>query len=332
MGSSILPDHIEENRLTIAQGSTSASVQSLGIHNVSGGSIVRTKQALRNAGRNDIIGPTMTFERKQLQSMNDAEGLKILLRSYNCSVLTITHKNRKVMLNVSEINLPEKVSDELSNPHLGGEDAREWLEGEKSSLATNETDLLSIAWCSPQMRKLANAFPHSLSIDGTHKTVVINNMTHLTVTVKTSFGSTFVILRVFIPNQQTWMFRYILMVVIPNLLGNNICQKVKSFITDGDPQLCGIVDYAITTLYRNAKRKRCTWHVIDRMMEKYRTRFTVKKSVSKNFNTVFSRLLQRWLYTWYKPGGGINSEEEYLVSKAILLCLLDSNDIKGKFV
>ena len=50
-----------------------------------------------------------------------------------------------------------------------------------------------------------------------------------------------------------------------------------------------------------------------------------------NFISTYSILQKRWLYTFYRPSGGINSEEEYIVSKSILMGLLDSCVIKSKF-
>lgn len=331
ISSSQLPAEIEQKRQIMSLATRSPSSQASGVRKVSGGTVTRTKQAMANAGIKDTTSLNDNkFTKKYLQSMDSAEELTSLLHEHECTVLTITNKKANVSMNVSnKKEASAKVACEsLGDPNLIGDAARQWIEDEKSCLSSSESDLLCIAWCSPAMYKMARAFSQSLSIDGTHKTVTIDNMVHLTVTVKNSFGKTFVVLRFFIPNQQVWMFRYVLMVAIPNLLGKDICSQINIIVTDGDPQLCQIVDLAILQLYTSAKRRRCTWHVIDRGMDKYRSQIPLKKGVSKNFGLVFQRLLQRWLYTWYRPGGGITSMEEYEVSKAILFAVLDSDMVR----
>ncbi|GFH50137.1 hypothetical protein CTEN210_06613 [Chaetoceros tenuissimus] len=295
----------------------SPSNQAAGVRKISGGSVHRTKQAMTNAGIKDTTSlEDDKFTRKYLQNLDSAEELSSLLHEHECTVLTITNKKDNVSMNVSnKKEASVKVACEsLGDPNLTGDAARQWIEDEKSCLSSSDSDLLCIAWCSPAMYKMARAYSQTLSIDGTHKTVTIDNMVHLTVTVKNSFGKTFVVLRFFIPNQQLWMFRYVLMVAILNLLGKDLCAQVNIIVTDGDPQLCQIVDLAISQLYTSAKRRRCTWHAIEKGLDKYRSRLPLKKGVSENFGMVFERLLQRWLYSWYRPGGGINCKEEYEVS------------------
>lgn len=111
----------------------------------------------------------------------------------------------------------------ISDPTTGqiNEDtaaAANWVKETKSSLSKSHEDLICLAWTSKDMMRLANAFPQSLSIDVTHKTVKIDGLSLLTMTVKDSFGKTTVIMRLWIPNQRQWMFRYVLLKVIPKLL------------------------------------------------------------------------------------------------------------------
>ena len=179
--------------------------------------------------------------------------------------------------------------------------------------------------------RLANAFSQSLSIDATHKTVKIDGLSHLTVTVKDSFGKTTVVLRLWIPNQKEWMFKYVLNVVIPKLLGDRYCKRVKAICTDGDPFLIRMVNLSISTMYTNAVRIPCAWHIIDRPMVAARSRFSPRKSVSNYFIEWFCRLLRGWLFTWMRPSGGIYTKEEYLVSRSLLLAFLDSNALSKHF-
>lgn len=333
MGSSKLPEFIEENRMIMSLATGSAVAQARGVRTLSAGQFNITKQAMKNAGKKDTQDLNESkFTKEYLQSIDSAEEMKELLHYHGNTVLIIKKKEAETSNSTIDDVIPTStvkmsVSDSTSDINI------EDIEKMTKELDTSDAeDLLCIGWCSPNMKKMAQAFPQSLSIDGTFKTVQVDNMTHLTVTTKNTLGKTVVVLRLFIPNESKWMFRYVLMVAIPNLLGKDICKKVRSIITDGDPQLCEIVDYAIQNLYTNAKRRRCTWHVIDRLCEqKYRTRFTIKNGVSKHFLTVFLRLLQRWLYTWYRPGGGVHSNEDYQVSKALLFAMINSKGIKAKF-
>ena len=65
------------------------------------------------------------------------------------------------------------------------------------------------------------------------------------------------ILRVFMPNQQSWMFRWIFSVVFPRLIPKQILHKIKIVIMDGDPQEYGQIDNTIETVIPNARRTRC---------------------------------------------------------------------------
>lgn len=66
-----------------------------------------------------------------------------------------------------------------------------------------------------------------------NKTVHIDGLSPLTVTSKDAFGKTHEFLRFWIPNLKTWMFKYVLQ-AIPELIGTNVCLKVRAFISDGE--------------------------------------------------------------------------------------------------
>ena len=70
-------------------------------------------------------------------------------------------------------------------------------------------------------------------IDTTEKT---NNEKRplLTAGGKDVNGKMFIFLRVFMPNQQSWMFRWVFSVVFPRLIPKHILQNIKIVITDGD--------------------------------------------------------------------------------------------------
>ena len=178
---------------------------------------------------------------------------------------------------------------------------------------------------------LAKAFPLNISIDATHKTCVIANLCLLTITAKDSLGYTNVLLRMWIPNQKTWMFRFVLEYVIPTMIGSSYCKLVQAIISDGDPQLIKCIEGAIVKIYNNAIRIPCTWHLVERSMNGASTNFVAKKHVSKYWKEWFLQFFQTWLYSFMRPNGGINSEEEYNVSKCILLGVINSDAMKEYF-
>jgi predicted protein tyrosine phosphatase len=101
---------------------------------------------------------------------------------------------------------------------------QEWVHETKSAKMANQDTLICLGWASKDMIWLANAFPQSLSVDATHKTVNIDGSL-LTVTTKDAFGKTNIVLCFWIPNQKQWMSKSILQQAIPNILGHDICWR-----------------------------------------------------------------------------------------------------------
>jgi hypothetical protein len=237
MGSSKLPEFFEKNRKVMSLATGSAAAQARGVRTLSSGNLMTTKQAMINAGKKDTqdLLNASKFTKEYLQSVNTAEEMKELLHHHNCTVLIISKKKgdehdkdepatstvkMSVSNSSSDINKPIYVSE----MPLNNEPVEVQIQ---NAIASTGSYLLCIAWCSPNMKKMANAYPQSLSIDGTFKTVRVDNMTHLTITSKNTLGKTIVVLRLFIPNEKKWMFRYVLMVAIPNLLGNQQDQQLN---------------------------------------------------------------------------------------------------------
>jgi hypothetical protein len=128
--------------------------------------------------------------------------------------------------------------------------------------------------------KLARAFHLTFSIDASHGICKIDNLAIMTITTKDAFGKPYVILRMWIPNQKTLMFRYVILDLIPAMIGVINACKVRAIVSDGDPQLIKVIDLAIAQKYRNAVRIPCAWHIIDRSLLKARREFHVKWNVS----------------------------------------------------
>lgn len=135
-----------------------------------------------------------------------------------------------------------------------------------SSLTSEHKYMMGFAWVVPSEILLLEAFPHVVYIDTTEKT---NNEKRplLTVGAKDSNGKVFIFLRVFMPNQQAWMFRWILSVVFPRLIPKHIHSKIKIIISDGDPQEYLQIDNAIQVYFPSLTRVRCAWHIISKGLE-----------------------------------------------------------------
>ena len=94
---------------------------------------------------------------------------------------------------------------------------------------------MGFAWVIPSELRLFEAFPNVIMVDTVEKT---NNKERplLTVGGKDFNGKIFIFLRCFMPNQQSWIFRWIFSVVIMPSFTKKILEKVHIIISDGDSQ------------------------------------------------------------------------------------------------
>lgn len=145
-------------------------------------------------------------------------------------------------------------------------DMIEYSNGSRSSLLlpNEQSVMLSFMWSVPHCRRLFQAFPEVLYVDGTHATNR-ERMPLLTVGVRDHEFKMNVVIRAFIPNERAWLFRWIFFHGIPTLMGKDACKKVKLIITDGDSQETSQLDNAIRSkVYGDAIRRRCGWHIIEK--------------------------------------------------------------------
>ena len=102
------------------------------------------------------------------------------------------------------------------------------------------------------------------------------------------------------PNQQSWMFRWIFSVVFPRLIPKHILCDIRVVITDGDPQEFSQVDNTIVNIIPNAKRLRCGWHIVALGFEK-----NVDTTFPDLPSTVIDqhkKIILNWMYSWIKNG------------------------------
>ena len=167
--------------------------------------------------------------------------------------------------------------------------------------------LIACCWVLPDGRRLFQAFPEVVCVDGTHET---NNESRplLTLSVKDSHGKVTVVLRCFAPNERSWFFRWLFQEALPVLLGTQTLQLVKLVMTDGDSQEMAQVDYAIATFLVNAVRSRCGWHLVNQGWKRHCRGLGFRKG-KRDAARSQVRVIQNWLYSWMRRG--VDCKEEY---------------------
>ncbi len=100
----------------------------------------------------------------------------------------------------------------------------------------------------PDGRRLFQAFPEVVCIDGSHET---NNESRplLTLSVNDSDGNVTVVVRCFAPNERSLLIRWLFQKALPVLEGAQALQLVQLVMIDGYSQEMSQVDYAICSLW-----------------------------------------------------------------------------------
>ena len=201
-------------------------------------------------------------------------------------------------------------------------DLAQYAETHRVSLDLRNTQELMIAsaWVLAPEIRLAYQFPEVLLMDSTADTNK-ESRPLFTITGKDSTGHMFTILRAFVPNERAWVFRWLFQTVMPALLGKDLLLRVRAVITDGDSQEISQLDDALKNYMPTAQRLRCGWHIIDRGWQRHCRSLCGRDSAIK-------RNLQLWMYSWMRPGtGSCETEDEYKVSKALLLKYINSSHV-----
>lgn len=167
---------------------------------------------------------------------------------------------------VAEETLCEIVRDDSG---VLGDDMMQYARESRVSVNAddNQDVLLAIVWVLPHGKQLFRAYSEVMFIDGTHKTNK-ENRPLITMAVKDCFGKMQIVLRAFVPNERAWLFRWLFQVATPSLLGTAACESVQLQITDGDSQETSQLDQALKTVFKNSKRRRCGWHIIEKGWER----------------------------------------------------------------
>jgi len=100
------------------------------------------------------------------------------------------------------------------------------------------------------------------------------------------------------PNQQSWIFCWVLSVVFPRLVPKHITQNIKIIISDGDPQEYSQIDNATKMHFPSVTRVRCGWHIVAKGFEKHVD--MTFPDVSSNLLEDHRRIIFSWIYSWMK--------------------------------
>ena len=100
------------------------------------------------------------------------------------------------------------------------------------------------------------------------------------------------------PNQHSWMLRWVLSVVFPRLIPRHILDSMRVIISDGDPQEYSQIDNAIAKYFPNVYRMRCGWHIIAKGFEKHID--TTFPDLPQDVVSQHMRIIQNWCYSWMK--------------------------------
>ena len=201
-------------------------------------------------------------------------------------------------------------------------------------IADNQMMMIGLAYVLPFELKQFQLFHAVMHVDAMAKTNK-EQRPLVTVTSKDSPNKMFTVLRVFMPCEQSWAYRWLFQTVFPTLFGRSLLADVKSIITDGNSQEISQLEDAMHQYFTSAIRIRCSWHIIDRGWQQHLSWLHMGKSKKGNKNAwrmaaagedcmpdhhYISQVIHHWMITWAPPRYCIDSSE-FAISKALFVCI-----------
>jgi hypothetical protein len=183
---------------------------------------------------------------------------------------------------------------------------------------------IAVAWANKFDIRTFMLFPEVFHADCTCDTNNTNNHL-LTFSCRTSTGKQIVFLRVWLPNQKRFTFRWVFKFVLTSIFDTNAFRRTRLVMVDGDPQQRGELAKAILDYMPIAIDGGCGWHIVNQGWKNHGPGKTaVKESGGRRDKyNLFKRRVKDWCYSWMTPGS-VESEEEYYVSKQLLFAYLAS--------
>jgi hypothetical protein len=93
---------------------------------------------------------------------------------------------------------------------------------------------LAVVWMTAAERSIFRKFPFDIKLDIAFKTNS-RGFPLLTVTGKNSDNAFFTVMRCWVPNEQSWIFRRLLLYALLSLLGKDM-SRITLIVSDGDSQ------------------------------------------------------------------------------------------------
>ena len=195
---------------------------------------------------------------------------------------------------------------------------------EKMKLSKTQNLLISVAWVIPSEREYFSRFPEVLFVDATAQT---NNERRplLLICGKDAKGKMFPVLRAFLPNERSWIFRWVFNVALPTLFSKSVLEKVNIIVSDGDSQEYSQIDICINNHLTKASRVRCGWHLVDRGWKHQGPSFQPGDGLSKDDFLKAKIHVKEWIYSWMRLS--CESQQEYIISQHLLYRYLCSAHI-----
>ena len=195
------------------------------------------------------------------------------------------------------------------------------------NLSDDTKVFLAIAWVFKPELRYFKLFPEVIHVDGTsHSTQKKYEL--ITFSVKTSLGRQVVFLRVWLPDQKRYSFRWLFQHVLAGLVPRDVFHQTRLVMGDGDRQQQAEIEAAIEEYMPNARFGGCGWHIVDRGWRRNgptTNLFTGQRK--KRVVQTFFRGIRTWVYSWMRPGY-CESREEYQVSLRLLLEYINSPAVK----
>jgi hypothetical protein len=186
---------------------------------------------------------------------------------------------------------------------------------------------IAVAWADKYGIRTFYLFPEVFHADCTCDTNNTNNHL-LTFSCRTSTGKQVVFLRIWLPNQKRSTFRWVFKFVLTSLFDERVFRRTRLVMVDGDPQQKPELKKAISQFMRNAVDGGCGWHIVEQGWKRHIPGNNVVKegNGSREKYNLFVKQVKNWCYSWMIPGG-VESEEEYLVSKQLLFAYFASPEV-----
>ncbi len=134
-------------------------------------------------------------------------------------------------------------------------------ERSERNLQKEEALFIAVAWIVKPAFRLFKLCPEVVWVDVTFHSN--NKGFHLlTFSSRLSIGKQIVWMRIFIPNQQRFSFRWVFLEAFPKLVSKWLMECVLFFMKDGDPQQRNEILSAMKTVFVNASERTCGYHVV----------------------------------------------------------------------